>query len=143
MCLEITNNPKQNEKDLQRFINNREEIYGYKTLRKLPEENFYRSLCHSYFIWNANYRKIFQNPRSSRPTEKELKLERIRKGFHVYTELERAKSMKGYNPKNRAVAKFRVKAQDIVAIENNWPNKELNFNELVCRRLEFVGIIED
>jgi hypothetical protein len=139
MCLVISSNQEKNEKDLQNFINGQNEISVYKILQKQVDESFYRSIFHSDFIWNFDNQKVYWVDRSPEPTEEELGIRQIHKGFHVYTSFEVAKIFTDYNQKERIV-KFKISSEDIVAIENM---RYYNFEELVCTRLEFVEILEE
>jgi hypothetical protein len=139
MCVYIKQDPDWNKIDLQNFIEDREEIDIYKVLQKYNDENFYRSFHYSSFIWDFKIQKTFQVNRPLRPTEVELYDGQIHKGFHVYTSLEVAKSYRLYN--YTVIVKFRVKAEDIVAVENDYYREEENFQELVCRKLTYVEVI--
>jgi hypothetical protein len=141
MCLYISPSQSQNEKDLNRWFRNRKKfVYVYKVLRKLPDEDFYRSPHFPEFIWDFKNQKIFQVDRPNKPTEEELRLWHIDYGLHTYTSFEIAKWNQGYNA---AIVKFKVLKKDIIAIENDWDKKEYDFREAVCRKLTFVKVIEN
>jgi hypothetical protein len=141
MCLRIKSDQIQNEKDLNRWFGSRKKFaYVYKVLRKWDDEDFYRSLWHPEFIWDFSKQKVYQIDRVSGLTKDELDRKVVNEGFHVYTSLEIATFNCGSCFEK--IAKFRVKREDVVAIENNYNNKELNLKELVCTKLEFVRIVD-
>jgi hypothetical protein len=143
MCLRIKSDQVQNERDLNKWFGNRTKFaYVYKVLIKRTYEDFYRSACFLDYIWNFRKEKVFEVSRSPKPGKEELDYGRINKGLHVYVNLEEAKKNKySYN----TIVKFRVRKEDIVAIENNRGNRRVyhNSKELVCTRLEFVKVLED
>jgi hypothetical protein len=141
MCLLISLDQEENERDLKKWFGNRTKFtYVYKVLKKQQNEDFYRSWFHNGFIWDFRKGKVFQVNRDSEPTEEELTNREINKGLHVYTGLEKAKRSKGFFS---TIVKFRVEKKDIVAVENYYDNPEYNFKEAVCRKLTFVKVIED
>jgi hypothetical protein len=141
MCLIISYNQEENEKDLKRWLGRRRKFaYVYKILRKYDDENFYRSENFHDFIWNFSKQKIYQVNRLSEPTHFELTFREINQGLHVYTNLEIAQR---YYCTNRVVVKFRVLKEDIIAVQNGCYWKSNNFTELVCKRLEFIKVIEE
>jgi hypothetical protein len=148
MCLHIKLEQSQNEKDLNHWFGSRKRFaYVYKVLRKWPDEDIYRSIWYPYFIWDFKIQKIYRVNRSSKLTKEELSYGEIYEGFHVYTTLEEAKSQR-YTYSKETIVKFRVLKEDIVAIQNNIQNNKYlyekkNFKEAVCKRLEFVKILED
>jgi hypothetical protein len=140
MCLYINREQSQNEKDLKRWFGSRKRFaYVYKVLRKNEDEDFYRSFHYCDYIWNFRKQKVYQVDRDSDPTEEELDLREIDFGFHVYTSLEEAKaeySSYNYYKPDSAVVKFRVSKKDFVAVDY--------FEDTaVCRKLEFVKVLED
>jgi hypothetical protein len=139
MCLCISSDQKENEKELNRWFGSRTKyIYIYKVLHKRSEENFYRSLVYNYFKWDFSEQKIFEVYRDPKPTELELEVRQIHKGLHVYTNLETARSCL---EKNNVVVKLRVRKEDVVAIGNHYNDKDFNLKEAVCTRLEFVKVL--
>jgi hypothetical protein len=139
MCLLINPNQEQNNRDLKKWFGNRQIFaYVYKVLAKKPGKDFYRSIFKQNYIWDFRKNKEYQVNRPSKPTKEELNLEEVHYGFHVYTTLEEAKR----HCYDRIIVKFRVRRKNIVAIENYYCNKDHNFKELVCRRLEFVKIVK-
>jgi hypothetical protein len=141
MCLLIKSDQKENERDLNRWFGNRTRFaYVYKILRKWTDEDFYRSVCRD-FIWDFEKQKVYQVCRYKKPTEKELKAGIVNKGFHVYTSLKEAKRHR-YSYAYDIVVKFRVKREDLVAVDNDWIIEEDNLKQAVCTRLEFVKIVE-
>jgi hypothetical protein len=141
MCLYITNNQDQNNKDLKRWFGRRQKFaYVYKVLQKRASENFYRSSWHPEFIWDFSKQKEYQVDRDPKPTEKELYSREIHKGFHIYTSL---KEVKYHKSTFRPIVKFRVNKEDIIAIENDYDDpEEHNFSEAVCRKLTFVKVLK-
>jgi hypothetical protein len=150
MCLYISSDQNQNEKDLKRWFGSRKKFaYVYKILRKYSYEDFYRSEYYPSYKWDFSKQKVFQVDRPNKPTYGELSHLSIFKnptygeihyGLHVYTNLKEAKR---FFPSDKTIAKFRVKKEDIIAIQNDMSRKENNFKELVCRKLTFVKIIEE
>jgi hypothetical protein len=137
MSIEIKSNQEENKEDLQNFINDRKEIYVYQVLRECSSKNHYR-FSYQSCIWDFSKQRIYEVDRPSRPTEKELKKGEIYKGYCVYTNLESAKFMKFYC--DGVIVKFKVDKEDLVAIENNCCFG-LNFESLVCRKLNFVRVV--
>jgi hypothetical protein len=72
--------------------------------------------------------------------EKELCYYLICKGLHAYTNLEEAKYWK---EEDEPIIKFKVKAENIVAVENGCSKQKHNFQRLVYTKLEFVEIIRE
>jgi hypothetical protein len=148
MCLFIKPDQEENEEDLRRWFKSHHKWFGvhkgfayvYKVLVKKPNEDFYRSPRFPDYKWDFNNQKVFQVRRSHKPTQEELENRSIEIGLHVYTHLE---SMKPYLDSNEVVVKFRVRKENIVAIENNYKVKKYNFEEAVCTKLEFVKVIEN
>jgi hypothetical protein len=137
MCLWINPDPKKNKLVIQSFIRDWNEIYVYKVLQKWPHENFYRSWVYRGFIWDFRKQKEFKVDRDSKPTGSELLYGSIETGLHVYTRLTGTKYFCtiGLGCK-AAIVKFRVRKEDIVAVG-------VDSNTAVCKRLEFVEIVED
>jgi hypothetical protein len=131
MCLDIHYSQKDNKKELKTFIKNRKEIFVYKILQKWEDEDFYRSWIHYSFTWDFDNQKTFEADRPNQPTKEELEYGQIDIGIHVFINLEKAKNWREESDK---IVKFRVKAEDIVAINNIH-------KEAVCRRLEFVKVV--
>jgi hypothetical protein len=142
MCLHIKPDQTQNEKDLNKWFGSRTKFaYVYKVLEKSPYESFYKSIYRSYFKWDFKKQQIYQVDRPLKPTKEELESGEIYIGFHVYTNLEVARINKvcDYD----IVVKFQVKREDIVAVENDYFNKDYNLEELVCRKLTFIEVVKD
>jgi hypothetical protein len=139
MCVYIKQDPDWNKIDLQNFIGDREEIDVYKILQKCNNEKIYRSFHYSSCIWDLENQKVFQVDRPSRPTGYELNDGGTGEGLYVYTSLEIAENYRLYD--HTVIVKFRVKAEDIVAVENDYYREEENFQELVCRKLTYVEVI--
>jgi hypothetical protein len=139
MCMRIKSDQEQNERDLYEFINGRKEIFVYKILQN---GSFYTSLYHPEFIWNFSKQKIYEVDRPPKPTNKESKDTYVSLGLHVYTSLEEAKYRirTGFYD-HFTIVKFKVRAEDIIAVENGWTCNSTNFLEAVCTRLEFVEIV--
>jgi hypothetical protein len=137
MCLYLRFDKNQNEKDLQAFIGDQEEIDVYKILRKDDDENFYRSENYPDYIWDFSKQRIFQVDRPSRPTGYERNDGCIEEGFHVYTSLKVAEDYRWDDC--TVIVKFRVRAEDVVAVENDRDYN--NFQELVCTKLIYVEVV--
>jgi hypothetical protein len=141
MCLWIKSNQERNERDLNKWFGNRKKFaYVYKVLRKRPDEDFYRSLVKVDFKWDFKNQKIFQVNRPLKPTFWELSDRKIDEGFHIYTSLKEAKRRKG---SYGIIIKFRVRKENIVAVDNDWDREKDNFKQAVCTKLEFVKVLED
>jgi hypothetical protein len=141
MCLWIESDQEKNEKDLNKWFGSRKKFaYVYKILKKYPDEDFYRSKHYQHFIWNFKKQKVYEVVRDLKPTENELKRRYINFGLHVYTDLE---TLKVYPDPDEVVVKFRVKREDIVAIQNHCIYDKYKLNELVCTKLEFVKVLEN
>jgi hypothetical protein len=141
MCLWIKQDQEENKKNLNKWFGSRKRFaYVYKILRKWPEENFYRSPVYD-FKWDFKKQKVFQVDRPNKPTKEELNYGEIHKGLHVYTSLKKAKENQNFSCDT--IIEFKVSKENIVAIEINWSDKEDNFQELVCRKLEFVKVVEN
>jgi hypothetical protein len=142
MCLYIKKDQGKNDRDLNQWFGNRKKFaYVYKILIKNKKESFYRSYYYNNFIWDFSKEKVFEVYRDLKPTIFELGNESIDWGLHVYTSLKEAKDI--CSSLAEAIIKFRVKKEDIIAIENGWYRKEDNFKQAVCTKLTFVKVIED
>jgi hypothetical protein len=148
MCLYIKRDQKENKRDLQEFLGDQEKIFVYKILEKRPNEDFYRSLVYSHFTWNFSKERIFCVNVNSKPTKRDLEEGEVYLGFHTYTNLKIARERQYYS--SMSIVKFKVKKQDIIAVENRADNPincldlrkpTPNFQRLVCRKLEFVEIL--
>jgi hypothetical protein len=142
MCLCIKKDQYQNEKDLQNFIGDQEEILVYKILEKRDYEDFYRSLQYFNYTWDFKKQKTFEVNRDSIPTVEELKYGAIEEGLHVYIDLGKAQAKWGSSTQIvQKIVKFKVKKENIIAIENDLSWKDHNFKELVCTKLTFIEVI--
>jgi hypothetical protein len=141
MCLKIKLDQKQNKKDLKKWFGNRKKFaYVYKILEK-ECLGHYISVFRRNFAWDFNKQKVYQVDRPSKPTQIELEKQAINKGLHVYTSLKAAKIYKICACD--VIVKFRVRREDIVAVDNNRVNKKYNLTQAVCRRLEFVKVLKE
>jgi hypothetical protein len=132
MCLDINKDQEENERNLNKWFGSRTKFaYVYKILRKNKSEDFYRSATYDRFIWDFSRQKVFEVDRSSKPTKMEILTGLIGEGFHVYTS-----KISTIERTSGVVVKFRVKREDLVAV--NIFNKEA-----VCKKLNFVKVIED
>jgi hypothetical protein len=132
MCLEISPYQDQNELELEKWFGSRKKFaYVYKILQKYSCEDFYRSEYYPSYKWDFSKQKVFQVDRPNKPTYGELFHRRIKFGLHVFTSLN---EVKYWEPKVGGIVKFRVRKEDVVAVDN------FN-NEAVCTRLEFVKIV--
>jgi hypothetical protein len=147
MCLYIKRSQEENERDLQKFLGDQEEIFVYKILYRRTHENFYRSLVYSHFKWNFEKQKIFQVDKS-RISKEELEWGEVLYGLHAYTSLKAARNY--CFDRDEVFVKFKVKAEDIIAVENRANTltnclelRKLrpNLQRLVCRKLEFVEVL--
>jgi hypothetical protein len=144
MCLYISSDQEQNEKELKRWFGSRKKFaYVYKILlQKRDNEEFYRSLIYDDFIWNFSEQQVFLENRSLRPTKEELVYKQINSGFHVYISLEEAKCW-NFDKADLVIVKFKVNKEDIVAIDKDWEKEEDNIKQAVCTKLEFIKVLED
>jgi hypothetical protein len=131
MCLLISSDQEQNERDLKKWFESRKKsAYVYKLLYNRPNENYWRSPYHSEFIWNFKEQKVFQVDRPLKPTKDELDYGAIDKGLHVYISPREAKKNKY---PDEIIIKLKVLKENIVAIDNNS-------KQAVCTKLEFVKV---
>jgi hypothetical protein len=134
MCLWIYHDQEKNERNLEGFLGGNDEVYVYKVLGKFLEEKIYRSYYYYNTIWDFSKQNVFKVDRSSKPTKYELKIGNVEEGLYAYTTLSHAAAMKIIYS---VIAKFKVRKEDIVAVEGYF------YEEIVCRRLEFVEFFED
>jgi hypothetical protein len=142
MCLFISHCQGLNEESLRNFLDGRKEVYVYKVLQKWPDEDFYRSL-HRDYIWDFKVQEIYQVDRNSKPTQKELDSGEVHIGFHIYGDFDKTIKIFAIHRAyldinvNVVIAKFKVKAENIVAVE------PCAYEELVCTKLEFIEVVKN